>query len=202
MEKVIEKGKFHIIEYTTLNGLKHGWYKHFYFYDCSKLLKYECHYQLGEKDGLERECNVYERYWKNDKLHGLEIMNHGNSIIKTNYKNGERDGFEEEWIKGKLSYRHNYKNNLMDGLQQGWYQNRILKYESFYNNGERNGVAKYYDEDGFLNNEKIFDNGIKQIERRYNKDGSIHSELTRKQFYKNIDAICSKFQNIEFIPIF
>ena len=50
----------------------------------------------------------------------------------------------------------------MDGIANSYYQNGQVEMEEPYNNGERNGVIKVYDENGKLVRQATFKNG-KQV---------------------------------------
>jgi len=90
-------------------------------------------------DGLKNGSTKW--YNKNDKL--LAQYNYVNDTLS-----GEQLTFYEDGTTVKT--KENYKNNKLHGLNIEYFPNGIIKIEGYYDNGEKSGIWKEYDEKGKL----------------------------------------------------
>lgn len=116
--------------------------------------------------------------------------------IKTNYNNGEKNGFCFLWdIHENKIRERNYKNGEQNGVDIKWNKKGIKIEETNYMGDRKNGISNIWRETGekqfdqyFKNNKKHgtciewFENGKKLSEINYKK-GRMHGEAT--YWYKN-----------------
>ncbi|KGN93625.1 hypothetical protein HQ43_00350 [Porphyromonas canoris] len=107
-------------------------------------------------------------------------------VFEGSFKDGERHGkVRRFYLDGQLEMDGYYLNGLLEGELIYYYQDPSgtqphgqIEYSCYYNNGERNGTARWYEEDGTLSEEVEFRNGVRHgISRIYNKDGSFEEYI-------------------------
>lgn len=109
------------------------------------------------------ECNrVIDKneYVKN----GLFEYKIGDKIIeRVNYVNGLLDGlYERFYVNGNYYEKTYYKNGLLDGSCDFWYDTTGKKMKSMtYKNNKLHGLYKYYDQDGIIKENFVFNDGIR-----------------------------------------
>ncbi|WP_130733195.1 toxin-antitoxin system YwqK family antitoxin [Flavobacterium sp. J27] len=111
-------------------------------------LKQETNYKNGETVGLTK---IYKEKAR-DVLDGIGKM------AKNGVITGEWKYFHDDGKTIDLIGSYNEKGEQI-GKWQSFYNTGILKAESFYNNGKRDGERKLYKEDGSLEKTEIYKNG-------------------------------------------
>jgi len=77
-------------------------------------------------------------------------------------------------------YRHTvetYKNGVLDGEQMQYYRTGKLSSKVTYINGKSSDLEKFYDENGNLQREMIYENDTRK-EKTYHKNGKLTSEIS------------------------
>ncbi|MBF7045323.1 hypothetical protein IY974_01970 [Campylobacter volucris] len=105
----------------------------------------------------------------NNKIHGIKRAYYSNGIISSeiSYKDGLRDGIAKEYFNnGTLKKEMVYKNDKIISIKT-YHKNGNLNFEVFCSEDEKidglfkvNGVLKVYNDDGSLEAEGIFTNGV------------------------------------------
>ena len=110
-------------------------------------------------------------YWEN-----------GQKLSEVQYFNEKRDGSCKYWYKtGQLMSSGLYKNGKMYGPFISYYENGQIQSQGNYNYNEsdiysrKDGVWKYYYEDGKIESESIIKNGFEEL-KFYDKDGNLLPE--------------------------
>ena len=110
-------------------------------------------------------------YWEN-----------GQKLSEVQYFNEKRDGSCKYWYKtGQLMSSGLYKNGKMYGPFISYYENGQIQSQGNYNYNEsdiysrKDGVWKYYYEDGKIESESIIKNGVEEL-KFYDKDGNLLPE--------------------------
>lgn len=115
-------------------------------------------------------------------------------IIISCKSNNKNVIIKEKWSKGNPKLIVEWVNEADKSYYQTeYYENKAIKSRCFYKAGKLDGTAKFFDEDGFLINEKIYREGILKTEYNYKNgklDGSeklFHSngQLWTERLYKN-----------------
>ena len=156
---------FLTFEGKYLNGERNGKGKE---YHNNGKLKFEGEYLNGKKNGKGKEYNRYgklefEGEYLNGKRNGKGRESHSyyyaQLIFEGEYLNGKK------WNgKGYLNNKVEYELNEGKGYIKEYYtdnkkDNKIIKFEGEYLNGERNGKGKEYDDKGYLMFEGEYLNG-------------------------------------------
>ena len=110
-------------------------------------------------------------YWEN-----------GQKLSEVQYFNEKRDGSCKYWYKtGQLMSSGLYKNGKMYGPFISYYENGQIQSQGNYNYNEsdiysrKDGVWKYYYEDGKIESESIIKNGFEEL-KFYDKEGNLLPE--------------------------
>ena len=110
-------------------------------------------------------------YWEN-----------GQKLSEVQYFNEKRDGSCKYWYKtGQLMSSGLYKNGRMYGPFISYYENGQIQSQGNYNYNEsdiysrKDGVWKYYYEDGKIESESIIKNGFEEL-KFYDKEGNLLPE--------------------------
>ena len=114
-----------------------------------------------------------------------EIVNYwenGQKLSEVQYFNEKRDGSCKYWYKtGQLMSSGLYKNGKMYGPFISYYENGQIQSQGNYNYNEsdiysrKDGVWKYYYEDGKIESESIIKNGFEEL-KFYDKEGNLLPE--------------------------
>lgn len=105
-----------------------------------------------------------ESLYENDKLNGIEKMYNedGSIVFETPYLNDKKHGFAKVYYNGldsqfiEILYINGEKKE--DRTDKTYYKNGHLKMEESYEKGKRNGLIKYYDNDGNITYIQIYKN--------------------------------------------
>jgi len=144
--KLIEKGSF-------VNGRPDGvWYS---FYPSGKIQRIE-HYDSGVLNGEFIEFNEDSSIMAHGSyVDGLEdgrwFYSLGDVYYEISYANGELNGSFKIYDRDshQLIVLNNYSHGVLNGKQY-YYVNGRPKLEAYYVNGMREGIWKYYDDEGTL----------------------------------------------------
>ena len=116
----------------------------------------------------------------------------GNNL-KISYKDGNFDGdYYRYWDieHKKIKEHYFYKNGKRDGFQEEYYENGMLKEKCFFKDG--NGYCEEYDERGILRKKSLYKNGkLDGYTEEYDENGV----LRKKSFYKKgeLDGTCVEY---------
>ncbi len=119
------------------------------------------------------------------KFNGLAFYkaNTGQFIAEVSFKNGKMHGKRICYnYRGKVLSKDKFKDGK--GRMKIFYSNDHLKQEGIFNNGKKEGVWSYYNQNGGLKAEECWGNNIKELimwEKYYNKIGLLESELIYKE---------------------
>lgn len=81
--------------------------------------------------------------------------------LQCNYHSNTKEGFyQESFENGQLEYSATYKNGLRNGLSTSWYKSGIKESEEHWLQGQLNGKVKYWTEQGELQFDLEFKNGL------------------------------------------
>ncbi len=121
------------------NGVRHGTWTE---YDSDKrFVKSISTYNSGKKQGVEftfdRGYVVSKTYYSNDLEHGVSVSYN-------------RRGVTEE---------KNYYRGMLHGMVRKYYNDGVLMEESLYRNGVPDGLSRWYDQEGNLKFEYLYDKG-------------------------------------------
>jgi antitoxin component YwqK of YwqJK toxin-antitoxin module len=84
----------------------------------------------------------------------------GMVILRANFVNGVLNGVYEEFRNGKLSKHFEFRNGKLEGTVQGYsWEEGILEYEGYYTNGLQNGIFRRYNRKGNVESEVVFEYG-------------------------------------------
>jgi antitoxin component YwqK of YwqJK toxin-antitoxin module len=84
----------------------------------------------------------------------------GTVLLRANFVNGVLDGVYEEFRNGKLSKHFEFRNGKLEGTVQGYsWEEGILEYEGHYTNGLQNGIFRRYNHQGNVESEVVFEYG-------------------------------------------
>jgi antitoxin component YwqK of YwqJK toxin-antitoxin module len=75
------------------------------------------------------------------------------------WKNGSKNGLEQEYQLGKLRSEVSWKNDKIDGARRSFFSGGKLECETMYVNGLANGPTRMYDAEGGLVREGVMKNG-------------------------------------------
>ncbi len=142
--KDTENGSRFLEEGTVLNGLKEGsWIT--YHDDKLNLISSIANYNKGILDG------AFTKYESNGVVTDIKY-----------FVNGVQEGISKKYEKARLSETAYYKNGKLNGPRKTYYikQNKI-KIESNYINGKRDGIERYYDEEGNISIEYKYKKGVR-----------------------------------------
>ena len=151
-----------------------------YFYDSKGNLQSELSYSAGIREGdtknyTENEIQVY--HYQNDTIRSGKWYSHSNLLIRTiPYENGRENGISIIYdtlgqIIGTIEYRDGYvvkRENInrtdANGFKQGVWkyfgENGLLSMEGVYLNGKKNGFFKYYTQEGNFDRIEKWENDI------------------------------------------
>ncbi len=80
-----------------------------------------------------------------------------------NYKTNTKEGEFKVWYKsGQIESKTNFLNGLRHGLLESWYSNGQRESIENYINGQEHGKSIWWNIDGSLQNELIFEKGLNQ----------------------------------------
>ena len=118
-------------------------------------------------------------------VNNQEIVNYwenGQKLSEVQYFNEKRDGSCKYWYKtGQLMSSGLYKNGKMYGPFISYYETGQIQSQGNYNYNEsdiysrKDGVLKYYYENGKIESESIIKNGVEEL-KFYDKDGNLLPE--------------------------
>lgn len=105
----------------------------------------------------------YKEYYQNGEL---------KSFVK--FKDGKKDGLSESYFKnGKVSIKNYYQNGLAYGVHQEFFESGRIKIKANYEADQLDSHCFFYDETGYLKEERFYINGIVAWEKRYDPDGKL-----------------------------
>ncbi|MBK1972238.1 toxin-antitoxin system YwqK family antitoxin [Campylobacter sp. TTU_617] len=152
---------------SRIHGLKRT------FYDNGQL-KTEENYKNGKKDGVRKQYSregqlLEEMNFKDNRGYGnfVRYYNNGNIRAKGKLLNFDEDGmpefegsYNEYYQDGKPALEYNFDNKgKQDGIQKTFNEDGSLESEENYKNGIKNGIFKYY-KNGEIVKEEEFKNGV------------------------------------------
>ena len=166
------------------------------FYDNGGKLKSELSYMEGKRNGeskiyAENEIQVY--HYQDDTIIGCQWYSYSETLVRTiPYENGKENGICLIYdtlgqLIGTIEYRSGYvvkreninridANGFKQGIWKYFWENGLLSMEGAYLNGKKNGFFKYYDQEG----------NFKQIEK-WENDILIEDALETKQLDRKVD---------------
>lgn len=120
------------------------------------------HYLANPKDTASAIKEI--RYWENGRVEMEGGLNRGN-----------RDG---EWLSYRRSGAKwsvmNYKNGFREGLNENWRDNGNRNYIGYYRNDKEHGVWQFFDlNTGKLFKEVYFENGVKIKEENFSEENPL-----------------------------
>lgn len=138
-----------------------------------------CSYYSIEDDLIVAATATYT----NGELNGQLKKYHTNGQLMTNavYVNGKIEGnytvyYADSIVKrpyGDIEYTCSYKNGNRNGVARWYYENGVLEEEAEYSKGIREGILRKYYQDGKLSSMYNYRNGEKDgIFQSYDVDGS------------------------------
>jgi len=151
-----------------------------YFYDNKGSLKSELSYRDGARNGAtkiyaENEIQVYQ--YQNDTIISGEWYSYSHSLIRViPYQNGKENGtgiiydtlgqiigtieYREGYVIKRENINHTDANGFKQGLWKYFRENGLLYIEGSYLNGKKNGFFKYYNQEGNFDRIEKWGNGI------------------------------------------
>jgi len=96
-------------------------------------------------------CRTYTEYYPDGKVYARRVFK---ITDKSEYIDGEDVTLYHD---GSIKQYKLWKNAVPDGRAYANYENGKLEYEEFYNDGLKTGTWKYYDKNGALVRERIFE---------------------------------------------
>ncbi len=105
--------------------------------------------------------------YANDEKNGpyIEFNTRGQIEVKSNYHSGQLNGAHGEYKFGRTELLSTYKNGVLDGDHKEYFKSgkSAGKLEKLvqYNNGKQHGKLSYYNQNGDLLMEYIYENGEK-----------------------------------------
>jgi len=137
--------------------------------------------------------NVWrEESYFNGREDGMftEYEKNGSILTKGDFINGEREG---EWIYqvGDHEERGTYQIGLREGIWKYYYNNGKLKYEGNYSQGNPDRRHKYYYPSGALKEEQYYQLGIREKNwKKYDEEGNLVMTITyRNNVEQRINGI-------------
>ena len=127
--------------------------------------------------------NIVIPVFANGNIQGrVNYWENGQKLSEVQYFNEKRDGSCKYWYKtGQLMSSGLYKNGKMYGPFISYYENGQIQSQGNYNYNEsdiysrKDGVLKYYYEDGKIESESIIKNGFEEL-KFYDKEGNLLPE--------------------------
>ena len=98
----------------------------------------------------------------------VEFMDPTNSDKYVHYyinKHLHLDGTMTVYEEGGKIAKQTYKSDQLNGQSINYYKNGTISAIGYFKDGKRHGSMKYYSPDGHLENEKVYNNGIKVSEK-------------------------------------
>lgn len=103
-----------------------------------------------------------------------EFHKNGKAKLKTELRNGKRNGEYAEWDStGAMIVQANYKNDVAEGQWAEWYPGGKMKKMFFYSQGIRNGTCVEYYPSGELKWQNTYVNGVPGIAKAYAENGTL-----------------------------
>lgn len=153
----------------TLNGASNTYYK-------SGLLKKKVVYLNGKIEGkvmeyFENGSVKYEMKYQNGKKHGFETWFDKEGFVerKDEYVKGNIKAIRLYYPDGQLKYDCPYSEKKANGIVREYHENGKLKEVREVKNNMRFGIAKYYEDDGFLVRQTIFEADEVVSEKIFNR---------------------------------
>ncbi len=156
------------------NGKLHGLVKN---YDFNGKIMRTTNYSNGVMNGKDTWYNRRNRKvasvipYVNGKKNGQKISYiYGTKkdptamtgYIKTDYLNGEENGFENKYTKeGEIRYSIPYLNGKYHGVKKIWYSDGKLSNTTTYKNGKKDGPQRNYNGDGTLRETVTWSNNVR-----------------------------------------
>ena len=127
--------------------------------------------------------NIVIPVFANGNIQGrVNYWENGQKLSEVQYFNEKRDGSCKYWYKtGQLMSSGLYKNGKMYGPFISYYENGQIQSQGNYNYNEsdiysrKDGIWKYYYEDGKIESESIIKNGFEEL-KFYDKEGNLLPE--------------------------
>jgi len=140
-------------------------------------------YETKFDNGTVREKGAYLAGKKTGTW--TEFEENGNMKQEASYKDGELNGKFTSYVDSKKRYDWNYVNGKREGEQRNYSDKGLynLKEIIILKNDQKEGVCKYYDENGNLKSEETYKAGQKDgLSTRYRDNSKIKAE---DQMYVN-----------------
>ena len=127
--------------------------------------------------------NIVIPVFANGNIQGrVNYWENGQKLSEVQYFNEKRDGSCKYWYKtGQLMSSGLYKNGKMYGPFISYYENGQIQSQGNYNYNEsdiysrKDGIWKYYYENGKILSESIIKNGVEEL-KFYDKEGNLLPE--------------------------
>ncbi len=138
-------------------------------------------FTLHPKDSLLQSITIYKEGLKQGAA--LTFDKQMRLTTEENYVDDQLHGVRRTFKHGKTTLIENYDKGILDGWQYKYYaQGGKLEQETFFKQGEKDGIAKWYYDNEQLLTQYNYKNGVIDGEvKSYYKSGAIKSEV----LYKN-----------------
>ena len=113
-----------------------------------------------ESDYIEEENDIV--LYKGEPYNGEMFFKNENGQLqqRTNYKDGKRDGLNEEYyVNGQLRDNRSYKDGEYDGLFEYYFENGQLQFKGNYKDDKLDGLVEWYYENGQLEEKTNYKDG-------------------------------------------
>jgi len=134
--------------------------------------------KINEKDKFSQKQGIWKEFYPDTfavKKPGKVLHTEGR------YRNDKKDGYFKEYdAEGNLISTTKYKDGILEpepaelaklDIKRDYYPDATEKFRGSYNKGVPEGVHRFYDERGKINNSKIFRRGILVGEGIYDEEG-------------------------------
>lgn len=185
-------------EYTITKDISKNRFEHLWFYENGNTRKLENkqldkderigEYKEWHENGQLAKTGTYKSTY-NREGEWLEYHKDGTKKLEAEFKNGDflihncwnekgektlKDGtglyvYDYSGWKGHLDHNEQeYKNYKRDGKQYTYTNGKLSLYQEMIN-GKEHGLTKSFDENGNLEYEVVYDNGVEKSRKEYNK---------------------------------
>ncbi len=156
---------------------------------------YSGHKKTGKWIYYKNNIKVKEENFKNDSLHGLQILfwDNGQIYDEKLYDNGMQTGYWKKYYKnGKPFLKAVIVNGKMEGPMLRWYKTGQIEVKGQYKNDLKDGVWTFYGEEGekdtitYKNGHDINEAAVEKKEsEEYKKNIEKGKHIADPQNYKN-----------------
>lgn len=119
-------------------------------YNLDRTTNYNNYYPSGK---IQREGHFH----KNAKVGEWKYFNENGALDSTiMYFAGNREGFSQTYIEGKLFKKMEYLHDMPHGVYEEYYSDGTKKMQGTYNKGKKQGTWKYFSQQGTVVKEEKF----------------------------------------------